>query len=105
MPLNLLKGNKIMRVDEVYLVNVFLKTNCKKSEFKKVALVYKDLKSSKYIDLETKEKYEIDYSNTKEGNFCIISEDYLVKITNIINFKRKNVSKRKILQKYKKRWR
>ena len=66
--------------------------------FVKKTIVYVD-KYNTYHDLSTKIKYPISYSCTEGSMF--IKPDTLVPISTLIDAKRDNIPKRKILKKYK----
>ena len=110
-----------MDINGVYLVKVYVKTDEKfipnisghpfdyriesAGTYLKDALGYND--SSEYvprfIDLKTKEVYgEFSLSNVKIGQLYINLKEGITPVKNIINFKKENMSKRKILKKYEK---
>jgi len=64
----------------------------------KKALVYYNRNSHKWIDLETKEQYPYGMRSYEE---LFIREETLVPITSVIETKKDNMSKRKIIKMYK----
>ena len=72
-----------------------------KYKFIKKVLVYKD-KYNNFIDLETKEIYRVGYDCCRIGDFFINTEKEMIPVSSIIDYKITNMSKRRILKKYRK---
>ncbi len=71
-----------------------------KSKFVKKVLVYKD-EYNNFIDLETKERYRIGCDYCSIGDFFINVKKGMIPVCSVIDYKRKNMTKRRILKKYK----
>lgn len=70
-----------------------------KFKFVKKAIVYKN-KNNSFTDLGTKEKYKFGYGACFIGDFFICAEDGMIPLAQVIEHKRKNMTRKKILKKY-----
>ena len=109
-----------MNINRLYLAQIFICTEIeddydnyvimfnqkfygqkKYGKFCKKTIVYHD-KNDQYIDIQSGEKYKKNFEyDLKVGEMCINVEEGIIPINQLpqINFKRKNMSKRKILKK------
>lgn len=94
-----------MNINNVYEAEIRIVTrsdyfnNCYNSQFVKIAIVYKG-KCNDYYDLNTKERYVIGSNLCTRGDMYINPES-MVPVISIIESKKENMAKRKILRKYK----
>ena len=99
-----------MNINGIYIAPIYIKTNSKNhgnnlfesnGKFVKYALVYKDKKSDKatFIDLETKEKYDVhNVGDAVVGEIYISLKQGLFPLADILEVEKSNYSKRKILK-------
>ena len=73
----------------------------RESVYVKRALVYYSEIHRRYIDLETKDRYRFGYGGCAIGDYYIDSRVGLRSVSELINCRSKNMSKRRILKKYK----
>ena len=81
--------------------NKFLRVIRDTMFIKKTLVYYSELKRE-YIDLITKEKYKYGYGACVIGDYYINSKKGLTPLSSLINCKRKNMTKKRILKKYNK---
>ena len=112
--------SELVNINGVYLVKIYVKIEEKHihsanrhpldysvesiGSYVKDALVYNESTNydSRYVDLKTKEVYtNFDLNDTKVGELYINLKAGMIPVKDIINFKKENMSKRKILKKYK----
>lgn len=88
-----------MDVKKVYLCNIYI-NNAEKTVYKKNTVAFWG-KTGIFIDLKSKERYKPgQFAAEKDHLYVDIGE--MIPISNIIEIKKENVSKRKILKKYNK---
>jgi len=94
-----------MNINDVYEAEIRIVTRsdyfnkCYNSAFVKIAIVYRG-KHNDYYDLSTKQRYVMGRELCTRGDMYINPES-MVPISEIIDVKKDNMTKRKILDKYK----
>lgn len=88
-----------MNIKDVYLCKVYINSGNQQIFVEKTLAYWK--KNGIFIDLDSGIKYRAGFISTNDGEYFVSLKDKMESLCSVIDSKKKNLSRRKILKKYK----